>query len=233
MKHKREAIKRGYLSDFVYGGIDGAITTFAIVAGVVGASLSPAIILILGFANLLADGFSMAVSNYLSSKSRSEYASKLRSRELEEVKVHPKEEIAEVKEIFRKKGFKGENLNKIVRVITSKKKVWIDTMMKEELGIVEDVSNPLNNAMITFFSFLVLGFIPLLIYVLAYFIEPLRESAFLFASILTGVAFFIVGSVKGKIVGKWWYLSGLETLFLGGVAAFIAYLVGYVLRGLL
>src|SRR3989344_3143159 len=67
-----ERIARKYLPEFVYGGIDGAVTTFAVVAGAVGATLSPAIVLILGFANLLADGFSMAVSNYLSTKSQTE-----------------------------------------------------------------------------------------------------------------------------------------------------------------
>jgi len=71
-------IKRGtqrkYLSEFVYGGTDGAITTFAVVAGALGASLSSSIVIILGFANLLADGFSMAVASYLSAKSEKEVA---------------------------------------------------------------------------------------------------------------------------------------------------------------
>lgn len=61
--------ERKYLPEFVYGGTDGVVTTFAVVAGSIGASLSPAVVLILGFANLLADGFSMAISNYLSIKS--------------------------------------------------------------------------------------------------------------------------------------------------------------------
>ena len=232
MKHKKEAAKRGYLSDFVYGGIDGAVTTFAVVAGVVGASLSPAIILILGFANLFADGFSMAVSNYLSSKSRMEYVDKLRTQENWEVKNKPKEEKNEIKEIFKNKGFKGRKLDSLVRIITSKRKAWIDTMMKEELGVIKDEGDPLNNAMVTFLSFIGVGLIPLLIYILAYFFEPLRENSFLLAGIFTSFAFFIVGSIKGKIVGKKWYFSGAETVLLGGIAAFIAYLIGYGLRGL-
>lgn len=233
MKHKKEAVRRSYLSSFIYGGIDGAITTFAIVAGVVGASLSPAIIIILGFANLFADGFSMAVSNYLSSKSRKEYVKKLRGIEEGEIKSNPKEEISEVKEIFRKKGFRGKQLDKIVKIITSKKKPWVDIMLSEELGVMDDEGDPLNNSIVTFLSFVIVGFIPLLVYVLAYFIEPLRDNTFLFASIFTLFAFFIVGSIKGKIVSKRWYLGGLETVFLGSIAAFIAYLVGYGLRWLI
>lgn len=65
-------IQRTYLPEFVYGGMDGAVTTFAIVAGTVGAALEPIIVIILGFANLFADGFSMAASNYLSKKSEEE-----------------------------------------------------------------------------------------------------------------------------------------------------------------
>ncbi len=64
--------KHKYLPEFVYGGTDGAVTTFAVVAGVAGASLSPAIVLILGFANLIGDGISMAASDYLSTKSRND-----------------------------------------------------------------------------------------------------------------------------------------------------------------
>src|SRR3989344_4019815 len=73
----KKRTERKYLAEFVYGAIDGTVTTFAVVAGAVGASLSSTVILILGFANLFADGFSMAVSNYLSNKSQSEFKSSL------------------------------------------------------------------------------------------------------------------------------------------------------------
>ena len=101
VKNNSESSKSSYLSDFVYGGIDGSVTTFAVVAGIVGASLSPSIVLILGFANLFADGFSMAVGNYLSTKSKKEYIEKI--RKAEEVSVHriPDEEREEIKEIFK------------------------------------------------------------------------------------------------------------------------------------
>jgi VIT1/CCC1 family predicted Fe2+/Mn2+ transporter len=69
------------VENFVYGAIDGAVTTFAIVTGVVGASLSPSIIIILGFANLLADGFSMAIGNYLAVKTENVFIHKERKRE--------------------------------------------------------------------------------------------------------------------------------------------------------
>jgi VIT1/CCC1 family predicted Fe2+/Mn2+ transporter len=221
-----------YLSDFVYGGIDGSITTFAIVAGVTGASLSPTIVLILGFANLFADGFSMAVGNYLSTKSKKEYADKIRKSEEHSVINIPKEETEEIREIFSEKGFSGQQLDDAVEIITSNKEIWVDTMMKDEFGIFEDHTSPLKSALVTFISFNLIGIIPLLAYVLSYFSDSFRSNTFTLSIILTSIAFFIVGSVKGRIIGKRWVFSGFETLLIGGAAAVIAYVVGYLLRGL-
>lgn len=225
-------LKSKYLPDFVYGGIDGSVTTFAIVAGVTGASLSPTIVLILGFANLFADGFSMAVSNYLSTKSKKEFADKIRKSEEDSIKNVPEEERQEIRDIFAEKGFSGRQLDDAVEIITSNQNVWVDTMMKDEFGIFEDHTSPLKSAAVTFVSFNLIGFIPLLAYVLSYFSDFFRTNTFTLSIILTSVAFFIVGSVKGRIVEQRWLISGFETLLIGGVAAIIAYVVGYLLRGL-
>ena len=115
------------VENFVYGAIDGAVTTFAIVTGVIGASLSPSIIIILGFANLLADGFSMAIGNYLAVKTQNEFIQRERKREEWEIDNRIEEEKQEIREIYSKKGFKDELLDEIVRIITSRKKVWVDT----------------------------------------------------------------------------------------------------------
>ena len=221
-----------YLPDFVYGGIDGSVTTFAIVAGVTGASLSPSIVLILGFANLFADGFSMAISNYLSTKSKKEYADKIRKSEEDSVLNIPEEETEEIRQIFSEKGFSGRQLDDAVEIITSNQDVWVDTMMKDEFGIFEDQTSPLKSALVTFVSFNLIGFIPLLAYVISYFSESFKSGTFTLSIILTSAAFFLVGSVKGRIVGKRWLFSGIETLLIGGAAAVIAYYVGFILRGL-
>ena len=127
-----------FFDDFIYGSIDGAVTTFAIVAGVMGAGLSPGIILILGFANLFADGFSMAVANFQASKARNEYIEMKRTQEEWEIDHLEEQEKDEIRDIYRKKGFKDELLEEVVGIITSRRKVWVDTMMKEELGLIED-----------------------------------------------------------------------------------------------
>jgi len=219
------------VSDFVFGGIDGAVTTFAVVAGVSGASLSPGIVLILGFANLFADGFSMAVGNYLGTRSHLELVSKIRKSEVDSVRDKPDEEREEIIEIYRNKGFTGKILEDTVNVITENEEIWVDTMMKDEFGIIEETKSALKAAVVTFLAFNIIGIIPLFPYIVEYFVEPFSYNMFLFSIIFTSLALFLVGSIKANIVNKKWYISGIETFSIGGVAAIIAYLVGYLLRG--
>ena len=217
-----------HFDDFIYGSIDGAVTTFAIVAGVVGASLSPGIILILGFANLFADGFSMAAANYQASKTRNEYIEMKRKQEEWEVDNLEDEEREEIRTIYRKKGFKDELLEEVVRIITSRRKVWVDTMMKEELGLIEGDKRPLDSSISTFFGFNAIGIIPLVPFMLyiTLGLNPGSET-FVYSTVLVASAFFIVGIIKGKIVKKPKIISGILTLIIGGIAAMVAYFIGY------
>lgn len=222
------------LEDFVYGATDGAVTTFAVVAGVIGASLSPSIVLILGFANLLADGLSMAVGNYLAAKTRIEYIEKARKREEWEIDNLVEQEKQEIREIYAKKGFKEELLEEIVRIITSRRKVWVDTMMREEIGLIEDRSRrPLETAITTFVAFNLVGLIPLLPFV-AMFVAGSQavssSDAFTYSIAFTCVAFFLIGAVKGKLLQKHLIRSGINTLLIGGIAATVAFIVGYLLN---
>ncbi|MCA9811444.1 MAG: VIT1/CCC1 transporter family protein [Nitrosarchaeum sp.] len=223
-----------HFDDFIYGSIDGAVTTFAIVAGVVGASLPSNIILILGFANLFADGFSMAAANYQATKARNEFVEMKRKQEEWEIDNLEEQERDEIREIYRKKGFKEELLEEIVRVITSRRKVWIDTMMKEELGLIKDEKEPMNSSISTFVGFNLIGLIPLIPFMVFMIIgfEPNSES-FMYSSMSVVAAFFLVGMIKGKIVKRSKIRAGLYTVIIGGVAALVAYFVGYGLHFLL
>ncbi len=222
-----------HFEEFIYGSIDGAVTTFAIVAGVVGAGLSPGIILILGFANLFADGFSMAAANYQSSKARNEYIEMKRKQEEWEIDNLAEQEKEEIREIYAKKGFKEELLEEVVRVITSKRKVWIDTMMKEELGLIEGDKRPLDSSLSTFFGFNIIGLIPLIPFMILIIIEiNSNYDAFMYSTILVALAFFLIGTIKGKIVKKSKIKSGLFTLIIGGIAAIMAYSIGYALNSI-
>jgi len=230
-KHKTSSGK--YIKDIIYGGLDGIITTFAIVSGVAGASLPSSIVLILGFANLLADGFSMAVGNYLGTKSEMEYTKKEREREEYEVDNFPEGEIEEIRQIYSKKGFKGEDLERVVSVITSNKDVWIDTMMVEELELLStmDQDFPIKSAFVTFLSFVLIGMIPLSTYIIAILFPQMLKYAFGITTALTALTIFSVGAIKSKLTGLNWLRSGFEMLLIGGAAASVAYSIGFSLKG--
>ena len=204
-----------YLREFVYGGIDGAVTTFAVVAGGFGANLDPGIIIILGFANLFADGFSMSVGAYLSAKSDKENYKKHEAIEYWEIENLPELERQEISDIYKAKGFDGDLLEKVVDQITSNKDLWVAEMMKDELNLMEETKSPFKIGLATFLSFLVVGFIPLLVYLWTFF-YPSPINIFFWTSVLTGLAFVLIGALK--------------TLSLGLLAAIVAYYVGDILE---
>lgn len=219
------------IENFVYGAIDGTVTTFAVVAGVVGASLPSSIIVILGLANLFADGFSMAIGNYLAVKTQNEYIAKARKREEWEIDNLIEEEKEEIRQIYAKKGFKEELLEEVVLIITGRRKVWLDTMMREELGLIENKTNPLDNAVNTFVGFNLIGIIPLLPFLFIYALELdlITSSIFLYSALATAISFFLIGSIRGKVVEKPILRSGFNTLLIGGIAAGVSYGVGHFL----
>jgi len=210
-----------YLKSGVYGGLDGIITTFAVVAGVAGASLDVVIVLILGFSNLIADGLSMAIGDYLSSKSEQEYIEQQRKKEAWEVLHHPKGEKKEMIQIYKDRGLASKEAHKIVNIISKKKKAFVNVMLCDKLGFDLHPANPIHGAAITFISFAAFGFVPLLA-----FIIPVGMNTFNFAIILTGITLFTLGAVKVYFTERNWIKSGLETLFVGGIAALAAYLIG-------
>lgn len=166
-----------YLKEFVYGGIDGSVTTFAVVAGATGGKLDAGVIIVLGFANLLADGFSMSVGNYLSEKSELDQAEK-------------------------------------------------------EAGLNQRPS-PVRTAGATFVSFILMGLVPLLVYIYSYLYEARTDRLFLYSCLLTGASFLFIGLLRSHVTSAKWYRSILETLLLGSIAAVLAYFVGSILEGII
>jgi VIT1/CCC1 family predicted Fe2+/Mn2+ transporter len=163
--------KYNWLPDFVYGSIDGVVTTFAVVSGVQGANLSATIILILGFANLLGDGFSMGVGKYLSDKAQVDHL---------------------------------KNTNKDLTDI-----------------------NPIKGGLYTFMSFNALGLIPLLGYIVGPMLKLTLDGTFIFTVVITLASLFLIGVIKGKVVNTSKLFAGLQTMTIGGLAALIAYYVGF------
>ncbi len=218
-----------YIGEFVYGGIDGSVTTFAVVAGAAGAQLDSAVVIILGFANLIADGFAMSVGSYLSTKSEKQKYQKHKNTEYWEVDNMPEKEREEIREIYAAKGFEGELLEQVVDQITADKDRWVDVMMKEELEMAEETKSPFAMGAVTFISFVILGFIPLIIYVIDYTVGTTADL-FLYSSVMTFIIFGLIGWAKSYVTNTSRIRGMFETLFLGGSAAVLAYIVGDVLE---
>jgi len=215
--------KASYLRDFVYGGIDGSITTFAIVAGVWGAQLSTKTMIILGISNLLADGFSMAASNYLGSKAERDDIERLRALEQSHISRFPAGEREEVRQIFARKGVEGPALEEVVTAICSNRERWVSTMLSEEYGKSPVLYVPLKAAGATFLAFVICGAIPLVVFTAS------TSNPFYYSSAATGLVFFVIGSIKSRWSTTPWWKSGMTTLAVGASASALAFLVGSIL----
>ncbi len=219
-----------YLSDIVLGAIDGIVTTFAVVSGVAGAGLSTNVIMILGLANLLADAASMGIGNYLGTISKYRYVQKERAREEWEISQIPEEEKREVKEILLAKGVEDKHSDSLVDLISLYPDLWVDFMMSEELQLAKTESPEIYHGLITSISFIIAGTVPLLAPFFGYFFEGVRQNQFTISALATGCALILVGLVRSKTTFEKWWVSSLQVLILGGVAALIAYCIGYFLH---
>lgn len=220
------APRQSYLRDWIYGGIDGSITTFAIVAGVVGGDLSSRVVVILGLANLFADGFSMAASNYSGTKAELDERQKLRDMEERHIQMIPEGERAEIREIYRQKGLSGIGLDQAVEATTNDHERWVETMLREEHGQPASIRSPLRAAISTFSAFILCGSAPLMPYLLK------MPNSFALSIGLTAMVFFAIGSIKSHWSVRSWWRSGLETLIIGLIAAIIAFAIGWGIRQL-
>ncbi len=230
----RNQRSESYLGDFVFGAIDGTVTTFAVVTGVVGAGLAPEIILILGFANLVADGFSMAAGSFLATRANHHYVDHIRRVEQRHIESFPEGEREEIRQIYAQKGFEDEDLERAVEIITADRERWIHEMLQNEWGLQVESRPAMRAALVTFVSFSTLGTLPLIPFVWNYATpDKLDLHATFWSIVLTGAGFFAIGACKSKVVSQSWLREGVQTVMVGGVAAAIAFAIGWALRGLL
>jgi len=233
-KHSGAAGK--YIKSIVYGGLDGIITVFAVVASIAGAGLDVSVVIIMGVASLLADGISMGMGDYLSSKAENDYTSEERKRELWECENYIEGEIEEMVKIYTDKGMSEKDASIIVTTMSKYRDIFVDTMMVEELGLmpVDASDSPLKNGLVTFTAFIVFGCVPMIAYISASAGDKSHsldhvEGAFIIASMVTLVTMFLLGTLTAKFSPTKWYISGAWICGNGGAAAAIAYLIGWAL----
>lgn len=222
-----QPLRPNRMSDLVLGAIDGCITTFAIVSGAFGAGFSPLVVVVMGVANLLADGVSMAVSNFEAVNAQQRFAEHARRTEEQHIRLVPEGEREEIRQIFANKGFSGENLEHIVDTVTADRGLWIDTMLSEEYGLAQIEPDPLASAWWTFIAFVVVGLIPMLPF---FFGGSDFTQKFVISTTLAGLVFFSIGLLKGRVFQGSMLRAGLGTFLLGSSAAGIAFAVGYILQ---
>lgn len=215
-----EPYRHNYIGDAILGAIDGCVTTFAVVAGSLGAGFSGLVAIVLGFSNLIADAFSMAVSNYQSTKAQREVTDQARRQEEFHIDSIPEGEREELRQIFLGKGFEAGVVEQMVETITSDRRLWVETMLTEELGLPINTPSPLRAATATFAAFVVVGATPLL----PFFIAGLEPGQRFFASaVITAMVFYGIGMAKGFVLGRPIGRSGMETFLTGTGAALLAY----------
>jgi VIT1/CCC1 family predicted Fe2+/Mn2+ transporter len=208
------------LRDAIFGGIDGTVTTFAIVAGVQGAGLSAGVVVALGLANVLADGFSMAAGNYAGTKAVADDRRRLWDVEERHIRENRQGELDELDQILARKGLRGQVRHEARNMISEDKDQWISLMLTEEYGLPPVDARPIRAAIVIFAAFVAAGLLPLLPYLIG------LAPAFSWSIVISGLTFFGIGTIKSQWSLIPWWRSGIETLLIGGVAASLAFAVG-------
>ena len=230
--HKQSKVST-YVRELIYGGVDGTITTFAVVAGFSGAALSNetttqlsfTMVLLFGLANLFADGVSMGLGNFLAVRSEKSLYCSIRAKEEQESVDHEDLETKETKAILLKRGFSESDAQTLTTIYKKNDPYWIDFLMVNELKIPDPTDeNPLYTGLATFVAFIFFGFIPLIPFVLMGSFE--ESTAFEYSALGAGISLVLLGVCKWKIVGTRLVKSVGEIVIVGGAAATIAFLVG-------
>ncbi|HSF95523.1 MAG TPA: VIT1/CCC1 transporter family protein [Thermohalobaculum sp.] len=218
-----------FLREIVYGGNDGIVTTFAVVAGFAGAGAKGAAVvggiavLLFGLANLFADATSMALGAFLSARSEADIYRSARARELDEIHRNPDLERAELVEILRTKNVPDPDIAAFADLYGRNPELLADFMMQNEIGMSDPTGgNPAQDALATFLAFLFFGAIPLIPYFL---MEPDRAT-FHWSVFATFAALVLLGLLRWRVTAETAIRCVAETVAVGGICAAIAYLVG-------
>ncbi|CAJ1028729.1 putative VIT family [Leishmania utingensis] len=220
-----------YVKSVVFGGLDGIMTTFAIIAAAAGSGGNYATVLIFGFSNVIADGFAMGFGEYVSGEAERENAVSERHREEWEVENSFDLEVDEMVQIYMAKGLSFDDAQTIVSIISKDPKMFVDFMMVEELGLLVDLDDaygPMKQGVVMFISFVLFGSIPLLAYL------PGKgqgtDLVFFVSCFLTMASLVFLGSVKGYLVGVSMGRSAVLMVLNGIISGIFSFLAGHLIQ---
>jgi VIT1/CCC1 family predicted Fe2+/Mn2+ transporter len=234
MKKVTDAFQE-YIAEFVYGAIDGTVTTFAVVAAAAGAGLSAGVAAVLGLANLFADGFSMGVSSYLSNRSEAAQSQKKRRAFHRTIASEKGLKNYLQKHLEDNLGLTGKQREATLRAALANPDNVRMHLERDTFGPndTDDQKKSMQLGFATFLAFIIVGMVPLLVYIFNTARSANSADQFLLACILTGITFAAIGVIKGIVTHTSAVKSAIETVLLGGVAAAISYYVGFLFRGVL
>lgn len=225
-----------FVKSLVFGGLDGIITTFAIVAASEGGDLSQNTVLLMGFANLVADAISMGLGDFISERAEAEYVATEQRREKWEMENYPEGEIAEMVELYVKRGMSKEDAVTVITTTAKYKDIFVENMMVDELGLLphtedDDPYEAHKKGAVTFGAFVAFGSVPLIVYLALSSVEWNSDKpiTFIIASIATAITMFLLGAAKARFTKQNMIKSGLWMLLNGACAACAAYLIGLLL----
>lgn len=229
LEEHEKGLAEKFFADMVFASIDGIITTFAVVNGVEGAGQPADLVLFVGSTYLVADGFAMMIGNYLSVKSKISYEQNERARELWEMQNLPDEKMSEMRQVFNEKGLSLSESDALIEMVRNSPELLVDFMMAEELHIVEQKEPASHHALATWIAFFAAGSIPLIGPFLGLFFPFVHSHELLISTILTFTALFIVGALRARVTLESTRGSILQVMTVGGIAALVAYITGWVL----
>jgi VIT1/CCC1 family predicted Fe2+/Mn2+ transporter len=230
-REEEHIVGGGKIRSTILGLNDGLISTFTLLVGVAAASFAGGagtnIIILTGIAAMVSGAISMGLGEYVSSKSEFNYIKNEIKKEKAEIELFPEEEKQEVKNYFENMGIEGNTLDSCVDSITRNKEIWLNFLLKSELGL-EEPESPILGALLTFISFIVGSLIPQIPYFL-----NLGYTSLILSTIISFGSLFFVGALKTKVTGEKKMRGAFEMLVIGIIAFSISYLIGLALEQLI
>ncbi|MCU0266097.1 MAG: VIT1/CCC1 transporter family protein [Actinomycetia bacterium] len=218
--HSHRDVSGGWLRASVFGAMDGLVSNFALIAGVVGGGATTETVVLAGLAGVGAGAFSMAAGEYVSVRSQNELAEQEVAKERHELERRPEAELAELTQMYVDRGVEPRLARQVAEQMSADREAAVQLHAMLELGVdPQQLASPFTAALSSFGSFLVGALLPLLPYLLgAQTLWP--------AVLVAAVGLFSAGALVSRVTARAWWFSGLRQLLFGMVAAGLTWGIG-------